>query len=79
MVQSWPAACSIARRKDASMCEKCYWAYPESYKHVAGKQERVVSLQLTGEDAVKYDEYVREHGGKALYEIVRKTISKNDK
>lgn len=77
--KSWTCEhCQNWKKKDTSMCEKCYWAYPEKYTHVAGKQERVLSLQLTGDDATKYDEYVREHGGKALYEIVRRTINKSD-
>lgn len=41
--------------KDSSICRKCYWAYPDSYEHVAMRQARRVDILWTGEEISVYD------------------------
>ena len=34
---------------------KCFWAYPEDYGHIAGKQQRIVSIVFTGNEIEDYN------------------------
>lgn len=38
--------------KDVSICKKCYWAYPDSYEHVAMPQTRRADILWSGEREV---------------------------
>jgi hypothetical protein len=42
--------------KDKEICFTCYWAYPESYNHIAMKQIRRVDIMWQGDEVAKYDE-----------------------
>lgn len=40
--KSWACEhCENWERKDSDFCIKCFWAYPEDYEHIAGKQQRI--------------------------------------
>ncbi|MFO8006583.1 MAG: HNH endonuclease signature motif containing protein [Candidatus Brocadiia bacterium] len=39
-----------AGTKDQEVCETCYWASPDEYRHIAGKPERRLSLTFSGEE-----------------------------
>jgi hypothetical protein len=41
--------------KDRSVCLSCYWAYPESYTHIAMQQVRRIDLMWQGEDIELYE------------------------
>ncbi len=41
--------------KDKSICLSCYWAYPESYNHIAMQQVRRIDLLWQGNDVEIYD------------------------
>lgn len=54
--KSWACEhCSNWTQKDSSMCQTCYYASPENYEHVAGKQERRLDLVFIGDDIKIYD------------------------
>ena len=36
------------------MCQKCFWAYPENYEHIAGKEAQVLTLVFTGNELKDY-------------------------
>lgn len=40
--------------KDLQTCRTCYWAYPDSFTHVALKLERRIDLSFSGTDADIY-------------------------
>ena len=42
--------------KDAEICRSCYWANPDSYKHVAMTEERRADLVWTGSETRRFDE-----------------------
>lgn len=45
--KSWTCEhCENWVKKDSSFCVKCYWAYPENYEHVAGKQQRILCISF---------------------------------
>ncbi len=41
--------------KDKSICLSCYWAYPESYTHVAMQQVRRIDLMWQGDNIEIYE------------------------
>jgi len=42
-------------QKDVTICETCYWAYPESYNHVAMLAQRRLDIVWAGEDVAQYE------------------------
>jgi len=42
--------------KKPSVCERCYWAYPESYNHVATEDIRRLDLAWAGNEVADYDQ-----------------------
>lgn len=42
-------------KKDKKVCLSCYWAYPESYTHIAMRQIRRVDLAWQGDEIATYD------------------------
>ena len=45
---NWPA-------KDITTCQSCYWAYPESYTHIAMRDIRRLDLLWSSEEIFEYD------------------------
>ena len=41
--------------KDLSLCNSCYWAYPDDYKHISLKQERRVEIVFKDKEIKIYD------------------------
>ena len=41
--------------KDADVCQKCYWAHPENYEHIAMRPVRRVDLMWSGGEVSVYD------------------------
>ena len=57
--KSWACEhCSNWLSKSVDMCKTCFWACPENYTHISGKDERTVSLMFTGNDIKDYEKLV---------------------
>lgn len=41
---------NLLQNKDAFICQTCYWAFPESYEHVAGRYEKRIDLIFQEEE-----------------------------
>lgn len=41
--------------KDVDVCSRCFWAFPEDYDHVAGKEEKVIPVVFTGDEIEDYN------------------------
>jgi hypothetical protein len=41
--------------KEASHCQSCYWAYPESYNHIAMRDIRRLDILWIGEEVPEYE------------------------
>jgi hypothetical protein len=54
--------CENWERKESSFCIKCFWAYPENYEHIAGKQQRVISIVFTGDEIEDYNRLIEISG-----------------
>lgn len=58
--------------KDLSICQTCYWAYPENFTHVSMTPERRVDLTFSGDDITAFEELKRraiENGSSIQEEI----------
>jgi hypothetical protein len=44
--------------KDISFCLKCFWAHPENYEHIAGKQQRIISIVFTDNEIEDYERLI---------------------
>lgn len=54
--KSWSCEnCANWQTRDIASCQSCYWAYPESYTHIAMRDIRRLDLLWSGEEIVEYD------------------------
>lgn len=59
--KSWSCEnCANWEIKDTAVCAQCYWAHPESYKHVAMQDMRRLDILWAGEDVKQYDLLMKE-------------------
>jgi hypothetical protein len=66
-------------QKDASICQSCYWAYPEDYTHIAMRQARRLDLMWSGAEVEIYDRLKKmtEKLQQDMPAYVKKIIEKN--
>jgi hypothetical protein len=64
--------------KDKSVCVSCYWAFPESYHHVAMRQIRRIDLLWQGEEVGHYEKLKSEaaRSGLAIPQFVKDVLAK---
>ncbi|MBR1766912.1 MAG: HNH endonuclease [Bacteroidales bacterium] len=54
--KSWTCEhCPNWEKKDPSFCVGCFWAYPETHTHIAGKQQRQIIVSFTGNEIEDYN------------------------
>ena len=59
--KSWSCEnCPNWKNKEIVTCKTCYWAYPESYKHIAMRDIRRLDLLWSGDEIADYDTLVKE-------------------
>jgi len=59
--KSWSCEhCPNWRAKDIATCKTCYWAYPDSYTHIATRDVRRLDLLWSGEETGEYDVLIEE-------------------
>ena len=46
--------------KDNSICQSCYYAFPEKYTHIAGIQERKINILFRNQDIGLYEQIVKQ-------------------
>lgn len=63
-------------RKDRRICRTCYWAYPESYSHVAMRRIRRLDLMWTDHGVAQYDELRKRatNHGSSLPDFVKEIL-----
>ena len=73
--KSWTCEhCENWERKDSDFCIKCFWAYPEDYEHIAGKQQRIISIVFTGDEIEDYNRLISISGVDKAQEMIKKII-----
>ncbi len=72
--KSWACEhCINWTEKNITMCQTCYYAYPEKYNHIAGKQERKLNIVFKDDDLNLYNEIVEQA---ELYNISYQKVAK---
>jgi hypothetical protein len=71
------AACPNQQTKrDIEMCRSCFWAYPDTYTHVAGQPERRLEIVLQGLEAdvllTRLQESARANGRTLSKEVIER-------
>lgn len=84
--KSWSCEhCENWLRKDPKICKSCYWAFPESYTHVAMQEIRRLDIAWMNDEVVEYDRLreeairMREEIPKYVKEVLRRHLSKRRK
>nr|VFJ91506.1 MAG: Helix-turn-helix domain [Candidatus Kentron sp. H]VFJ99951.1 MAG: Helix-turn-helix domain [Candidatus Kentron sp. H] len=59
--KSWSCEnCPNWQKRDIDTCKSCYWAYLESYTHIATRDIRRLDLLWSGEETAEYDLLIEE-------------------
>ncbi|MBR3570081.1 MAG: hypothetical protein IKN96_04675 [Oscillibacter sp.] len=73
--KSWACEhCENWRAKDKSVCGRCFWAYPESYDHVAGKAVKAVSILFSGDETQDYERLVKLSGQEPIQATIKRIL-----
>jgi len=73
--KSWTCEhCENRERKEPTFCVKCFWAYPENYEHIAGKQQRMVSVIFTGDEIEDYCKLIAISGIEKAQQLIKQII-----
>ena len=76
--KSWACEhCSNWSIKDIEFCKKCYYAFPESYEHIAGNKEKRVDISFGNTDMIIYDEIeeISRHESVDVQQTIKRLLS----
>ena len=75
--KSWTCEhCSNWERKDVDFCVRCFWAHPENYTHVAGREQRQIVITFTGDEIEDYNRLIALVGIDKAEDSIKEMISK---
>ena len=75
--KSWTCEhCPNWEKKDADFCVKCFWAYPENYEHIAGKEQRQIIITFTGDEIEDYNRLIELVGHDEAEKTIKDMIDK---
>jgi len=73
--KSWTCEhCENWERKDPALCAKCFWAYPENYEHIAGKQQRIISIIFTGDEIEDFKKLIAISGIEEAQRLIKNLV-----
>ncbi|MDO5297742.1 MAG: HNH endonuclease [bacterium] len=73
--KSWTCEhCPNWEQKDIAFCLKCFWAYPESYDHVAGKTAKIITVVFTGNEIEDYCKLIQLAGEEQAQNVIKRII-----
>lgn len=70
---------NFKRIHDPEICRRCFWAYPESYEHVAMKRERRLHIVWQGQEISTYDE-LESHAlaqNEDIHDLVKRILARH--
>jgi hypothetical protein len=75
-MKSWTCEhCDNWKIKNTACCQKCFWAFPENYDHVANRKQKVVTIVFTDDEVEDFHRLVEVFGIKyaqgKIKEIIR--------
>ena len=75
--KSWTCEhCPNWEIKDAEFCVKCFWAHPENYSHIAGKEQRQIIITFTGDEIEDYYKLIALVGVDKAEETIKEMIDR---
>ncbi|MBO7540968.1 MAG: HNH endonuclease [Bacteroidales bacterium] len=75
--KSWTCEhCPNWEQKDAIFCVGCFWASPESYTHISGKEQRQITIIFTGDEIKDYNKLIELVGENKAEETIKEIIKK---
>ena len=73
--KSWTCEhCTNWMQKKADFCMECFWAHPEGYSHIAGKEQRQIILTFTGDEIEDYNKLIELVGSDKAEETIKGMI-----
>jgi len=74
--KSWTCEhCPNWEAKDADFCVRCFWAHPENYTHVAGKEQRQIIITFTGDEIEDYNRLIALVGSEKAEKTIKNMVS----
>ncbi|MBO7481741.1 MAG: HNH endonuclease [Bacteroidales bacterium] len=74
--KSWTCEhCPNWNDKNPNFCLKCFWAYPEEYSHIAGKEQRQIVITFTGNEIEDYNKLIGLVGLEKAEETIKNLIA----
>jgi hypothetical protein len=63
---------------DPTICQRCFWAFPEDYDHIAMEQKRRVDIVWSGKDVSEYDaaKVAAQKAGQLLPDFIKGVLCK---
>lgn len=78
--KSWTCEhCDNWINKDPVYCVNCFWASPEKYEHIAGKQQRIISIVFTGDEVEDYKKLIEMSGIEEAQNVIKGLIREHIK
>lgn len=75
--KSWTCEhCPNWTQKAPSFCMNCFWAYPEDYTHIAGKEQKRIIVTFTGNEIEDYNKLIDLVGADKAEETIKELITK---
>ena len=73
--KSWSCEhCPNWEMKNRDFCVGCFWASPESYTHIAGKEQRQIIITFTGNEIEDYNKLIELVGNNKAEETIKELI-----
>ena len=74
--KSWTCEhCPNWNIKDVAVCQSCFWAHPESYTHIAGREERQIIVTFTDNEIEDYNKLIALVGEDKAEATIKKLIN----
>ena len=74
--KSWTCEhCPNWEVKNADFCVRCFWAHPENYTHVAGKEQRQIIITFTGDEIEDYNRLIALVGNDKAEETIKGMVA----
>ena len=74
--KSWTCEhCPNWTKKDVEFCRNCFWAHPESYSHIAGREERQIVITFTDNEIEDYNQLIDLVGQEQAESTIKNLIS----
>lgn len=75
--KSWTCEhCPNWIQKNVEFCNNCFWAHPENYTHIAGKEERQIIITFTDNEIEDYNRLIDLVGQEKAEDTIKSLISK---